>query len=571
MLLMCCNYVLLRLQLCYYCTIRQVSNTDDNAVECESETLFSNTYNFGNFNWCDKTINALAQHLVSADILPQKEYFIPYKNQHLDLHNLYGFMSVAATREALQKVVDDNTRRLIHSGASSAGLGTVGASQILSVSQWLGDFEEWVNQNSPNQTEQNYAKELFKRLDYLVIKALDNSIYGINLFGFETCVREQIYGSDLYPEIVDQFCSRVSQLSSFMPLYQISTSLVNETTAAHNAKMLELSIDMIGERYNYLPTIYNNLYKSAALNRGGKDEYQLDSHLSYLFEGFPELAYEIFRYDLNNQFMLGQGVMVVVPNKYFYESEKQVITAYFPPGIWSYYWTHDEDGNELDDDDLIIVSKYGGLIQIRAETDRLPIFVNIQNYQQYDPQNPTRRTAAQIYHGDYWNSGESKLTSISKNVEEARAENYRIWLNGPKFTNDDPYSDLTFSTDQIYFDDGISKDNFEAGNSILQTFRIVIQKTNETSGLLYLETENLQYNSESRVDKIIPTIGVIDVYGFEGNVVAGSVATLVECDDCGMEIGYEWPIETDRSQFTLNEMSMKLNKKFRIEVGLKFN
>ncbi|KAI0018569.1 family 31 glycosyl hydrolase [Xylariomycetidae sp. FL0641] len=183
-----------------------------------------------------------------------------------DFHNLWGHQMLNATYHALLDV-DPAKRPFIIGRSQFAGSGTVAG-------HWGGD---------------NYAQ--WPYMYYSIPQALSFSLFGIPMFGADTCGFEG--------NATEELCSRWMQLSAFFPFYRNH----NEFNATDQEpyvwpKVAEATKTAMKIRYALLPYIYTTFYQSHST---GSTTMRA---LSWEFPNEPWLA------DADRQFLLGSSLMV---------------------------------------------------------------------------------------------------------------------------------------------------------------------------------------------------------------------------------------------------------------------
>ncbi|KAK4241561.1 hypothetical protein C8A03DRAFT_30285 [Achaetomium macrosporum] len=217
-----------------------------------------------NVNWPPYVINNyhgdLAVHATSPNATHHGGY-VEY-----DFHNLFGHMILNATYQALLKV-HEGKRPFIIGRSTFAGSG-----------KWAG---HWGGDN----------QALWAYMYFSIPQALSFSIFGIPMFGVDTC---GFGGNSDY-----ELCSRWMQLSAFFPFYRnhnILGAIPQEPYVW--SSVAEATRAAMHIRYSLLPYMYT-LMAQASL-----DGSTVMRALAWEFPNEPWLA------DADRQFMLGSAVMV---------------------------------------------------------------------------------------------------------------------------------------------------------------------------------------------------------------------------------------------------------------------
>jgi len=150
--------------------------------------------------------------------------------EEYDVHNLFGYQLINATYEALLSIAP--TKRPFIIGRSTfAGSGK-------KAGHWGGD----------NQS-------LFAYMFFSIPQALSFSLFGIPVFGVDTCGFNG--NSD------EELCNRWMQLSAFFPFYRNHNVLsANSQEPYIWESVTEASKIAMGIRYSLLPYIYTLLYQA---------------------------------------------------------------------------------------------------------------------------------------------------------------------------------------------------------------------------------------------------------------------------------------------------------------------
>lgn len=183
-----------------------------------------------------------------------------------EMHNLWGYGILKATYNALSAVFP-GLRPFIIGRSTFAGSGSVAG-------HWGGD---------------NYSK--WSYMFYSIPQALSMSLFGIPMFGVDTCG----FAGNTDMEL----CSRWMQLSAFFPFYRnhnIMSAIGQE--AYRWADVIRASKDAMAIRYRLLPYIYTLFYH--AHTQGST----VMRALAWEFPTDPSLA------AVDRQFMLGPSILV---------------------------------------------------------------------------------------------------------------------------------------------------------------------------------------------------------------------------------------------------------------------
>ncbi|KAK4193285.1 family 31 putative glycoside hydrolase [Podospora australis] len=217
-----------------------------------------------NINWPPYAINNyhgdLGVHAVSPNATHNGGYL------EYDFHNLFGHQILNATYQALLKVFDGK-RPFIIGRSTFAGSG-----------KWAG---HWGGDN----------ESLWAFLFFSIPQALSFSIFGIPMFGVDTC---GFAGNSNY-----ELCSRWMQLSAFFPFYRNHNVLGAISQEPYVwSSVIDATKTAMNIRYSILPYMYT-LMQQASLTGS-----TVMRALAWEFPNEPWLA------NADRQFLLGGGLMV---------------------------------------------------------------------------------------------------------------------------------------------------------------------------------------------------------------------------------------------------------------------
>ncbi|KAK5121369.1 hypothetical protein LTR85_005535 [Meristemomyces frigidus] len=186
--------------------------------------------------------------------------------EEYDVHNLYGHQLLNATYQALLEVFPSK-RPFIIGRSTFAGSG-----------KWAG---HWGGDNT----------SLFAYMYFSISQALNFALFGIPMFGVDTCGFNG--NSD------EELCNRWMQLSAFFPFYRNHNVLsANSQEAYVWASVAEASKRAMEIRYSLLPYMYTLFYLSHTTGS------TVMRALSWEFPQDPTLA------AVDNQFLLGPSLLI---------------------------------------------------------------------------------------------------------------------------------------------------------------------------------------------------------------------------------------------------------------------
>lgn len=202
----------------------------------------------------------LAVHAVSPNATHQDG------TEEYDHHNLFGHQILNATYYALLAAIPDKRPFII------------GRSTFVGTGKWAG---HWGGDNT----------SLFAYMLFSISQALSFSLFGIPMFGVDTCGFNG--NSD------EELCNRWMQLSAFFPFYRNHNTLsANSQEAYVWSSVADASKKAMNIRYQLLPYIYTLFY--LAHNTGST----VMRALAWEFPNDPSLA------NADLQFFLGPAILV---------------------------------------------------------------------------------------------------------------------------------------------------------------------------------------------------------------------------------------------------------------------
>jgi alpha-glucosidase len=184
-----------------------------------------------------------------------------------DVHSLYGHQTINATYQALL-AISPKKRPFIIGRSTFAGSGKWAG-------HWGGD---------------NYSK--WGYMYYSISQALQFSLYGVPMFGVDTC------GFDGNTD--EELCNRWMQLSAFFPFYRNHNRLATIPQEPYRwDSVLKASQEAMKIRYALLPYFYTLMYQAHTTGS------TVMRALSWEFPDDPSLAL------VETQFMVGPALMIV--------------------------------------------------------------------------------------------------------------------------------------------------------------------------------------------------------------------------------------------------------------------
>lgn len=241
--------------------------------------------------------NVLAGHsLYKSSIAPNATHQDAYNTTEYDLHNVFGHMSLNATRNALFSV-KPNERPFVIGRSTFAGSGTVAA-------HWGGD---------------NNSK--WGSMYFSIAQALQFMIAGIPMFGVDAC---GFSGNTDY-----ELCTRWMELAAFYPFYRNHNninSIAQEPYVWASTATATRTVTNI--RYSLLPYIYTLFHKAHS---------KADTVLNALIWEFPDDGDYIKGVD--SQFMLGPSLLITPVLEPIARTVKGVFPGVASGTVWYDWYT----------------------------------------------------------------------------------------------------------------------------------------------------------------------------------------------------------------------------------------
>lgn len=242
------------------------ASTEEPSSAPESTSYYRTTPTPGvrNVNWPPYAINNHAGDIAVHAVSPNATHH--GGTLEYDFHNVFGHQILNATYHALLDVFPSRRPFII------------GRSQFAGSGKWAG---HWGGDN--------YS--LWAYLYFSIPQALSYSLFGIPMFGVDTCG----FGGNTDMEL----CSRWMQLSAFFPFYRNHNSIGSISQEPYVwSEVIEASKAAMRIRYALLPYIYTTFYLSHST---GSTTMRA---LAWDFPDEPWLA------DADRQFLLGNAIMV---------------------------------------------------------------------------------------------------------------------------------------------------------------------------------------------------------------------------------------------------------------------
>ncbi|KAI9744603.1 MAG: hypothetical protein M1818_002132 [Claussenomyces sp. TS43310] len=236
---------------------------DGRAVET-SNANSTPTPGVRNINWPLYVLNNVRGDLADGTVSPNATHHGGYA--HYDFHNLFGLQTANATYHALLNVFPGK-RPFIIGRSTFAGTGKVAG-------HWGGD---------------NYAT--FQYMYFSIPQALSFSLFGIPMFGVDTC--------GYAGEATEELCNRWMQLSAFFPFYRNHHSGDQDQEPYRWESVADATRIAAGIRYLLLPYIYTTY------NLAHTTGTTVMRALAWEFPNEPLLA------STDRQFLLGGSLMII--------------------------------------------------------------------------------------------------------------------------------------------------------------------------------------------------------------------------------------------------------------------
>jgi len=219
---------------------------------------------------------------------------------HYDVHNVYNYYEVQATRKALLAM---KKRPFIISRATVSGFGRFG-------SHWTGDvFSTWED------------------LQASIPNLLEFNLFGIPVVGADIC--------GFIWDTNEELCSRWSAVGSFYTFSRNHNTIGvrEQDPVAMGPVVEEAARSALRIRYSLLPLLYTELFKSS------QDGRPVARALNFVF---PQ---DLRTYGIKNQFLWADKLMIAP----VLEPGVRFLSTYFPAGVWFSYpnldlWSNTRDG-----------------------------------------------------------------------------------------------------------------------------------------------------------------------------------------------------------------------------------
>jgi len=240
--------------------------------------------------------------------------------EEYDVHSLFGHQIINATYQALLEVFPGK-RPMIIGRSTFAGSGKWGG-------HWGGD-----------------NTSLFAYMYFSISQALNFALFGIPMFGVDTCGFNG--NSD------EELCNRWMQLSAFFPFYRNHNTLsANSQEAYVWASVAEASKKAMEIRYSLLPYMYTLFYLAHTTGS------TVMRALAWEFPNDPTLA------AVDNQFLLGPALMIA-PALGQGQTEVEAVFPGVKNGELWYDWYTQE----------VISARPGENVTIAAPLSHIPLYV----------------------------------------------------------------------------------------------------------------------------------------------------------------------------------------------------
>lgn len=240
--------------------------------------------------------------------------------QEYDVHNLYGTQILNATYHGLLKVWSEK-RPFIIGRSTFAGSG-----------KWAG---HWGGDNA----------SLWAYMFYSIPQALSFSLFGIPMFGTDTC--------GFNGNTDEELCNRWMQLSAFFPFYRNHNTLSIIPQEPYRwASVIEASKAAMKIRYSILPYFYTLFHQAHTTGS------TVMRALAWEFPNDPSLA------AVDTQFLVGPSVMVVPVLEPQADTVKGVFPGVGNGEVWYDWYTQ-----------TAVDAKPGINTTISAPLSHIPVFV----------------------------------------------------------------------------------------------------------------------------------------------------------------------------------------------------
>lgn len=240
--------------------------------------------------------------------------------QEYDVHNLYGTQILKATYNGLLKVWSEK-RPFIIGRSTFAGSG-----------KWAG---HWGGDNA----------SLWAYMFYSIPQALSFSLFGIPMFGTDTC--------GFNGNTDEELCNRWMQLSAFFPFYRNHNTLSTIPQEPYQwASVIEASKSAMKIRYAILPYFYTLFHLAHTTGS------TVMRALAWEFPNDPSLA------AVDTQFLVGPSVMVVPVLEPQADTVKGVFPGVGNGEVWYDWYTQ-----------TAVDAKAGVNTTIPAPLGHIPVFI----------------------------------------------------------------------------------------------------------------------------------------------------------------------------------------------------